>query len=100
MLAQNNFGNNNRNMLNNGRDANGNQIDPNAQPDSFRNDSTEVETAAPKLYQWRVSENLGNRIMTEVDTVALNFQNMNLDEGMTGHYNILGNMGSPRLSRV
>ena len=100
MLAQNNLGNNNRNMLNNGRDANGNQIDPNAQPDSFRNDSTEVETAAPKLYQWRVSENLGNRIMTEVDTVALNFQNMNLDEGMTGHYNILGNMGSPRLSHV
>ena len=100
MLAQNNFGNNNRNMLNNGRDANGNQIDPNAQPDSFRNDSTEVETAAPKLYQWRVSENLGNRIMTEVDTVALNFQNMNLDEGMTGHYSMLGNMGSPRLSHV
>ena len=100
MLAQNNLGNNNRNMLNNGRDANGNQIDPNAQPDSFRNDSTEVETAAPKLYQWRVSENLGNRIMTEVDTVALNFQNMNLDEGMTGHYSMLGNMGSPRLSHV
>ena len=100
MLAQNNLGNNNRNMLNNGRDANGNQIDPNAQPDSFRNDSTEIETAAPKLYQWRVSENLGNRIMTEVDTVALNFQNMNLDEGMTGHYSMLGNMGSPRLSHV
>lgn len=87
-------------MLSNGRDANGNQIDPNAQPDSFRNDSTEIETAAPKLYQWRVSENLGNRIMTEVDTVALNFQNMNLDEGMTGHYSMLGNMGSPRLSHV
>ena len=98
--AQNNFGNNNRNVYNNGRDANGNQIDPNMQPDSFRNDSTEVETAAPKLYQWRVSEDLGNRIMTEVDTVALNFQNMNMEEGMTGHYSILGNMGSPRLSRI
>ena len=38
--------------------------------------------------------------MTEVDTVALNFQNMNMEEGMTGHYSILGNMGSPRLSHV
>ena len=100
LLAQNTIGNNNQNRITNGRDANGNQIDPNMQPDSFRNDSTEVETAAPKLYQWRVSENLGNRIMTEVDTVALNFQNMNLDEGMTGHYSILGNMGAPRLSHI
>lgn len=100
LLAQNTIGNNNQNRMTNGRDANGNQIDPNMQPDSFRNDSTEVETAAPKLYQWRVSENLGNRIMTEVDTVALNFQNMNLDEGMTGHYSILGNMGAPRLSHI
>ena len=99
MLAQNTI-RNNQNRIVNGRDANGNQIDPNMQPDNFRNDSTEVETAAPKLYQWRVSENLGNRIMTEVDTVALNFQNMNLDEGMTGHYSMLGNMGSPRLSHV
>ena len=100
LLAQNTIGNNNQNRITNGRDANGNQIDPRMQPDSFRNDSTEVETAAPKLYQWRVSEDLGNRIMTEVDTVALNFQNMNLDEGMTGHYSILGNMGAPRLSHI
>ena len=102
LLAQNNFGNNrnNRNAYNNGRDAYGNQIDPNMQPDSFTNDSTEIESAPPKLYQWRVSEDLGNRIMTPVDTVALNFQNMNMEEGMTGHYSILGNMGSPRLSHI
>ena len=84
LQAQNPFGNT--------RDANGNQIDPNMQPDDFRNDSTEV--------QWRLSETLGNQIMTEVDTVALNFQNVNMEEGMTGHYSILGNMGSPRLSHV
>ena len=99
MLAQNTIGNN-RNTYNNGRDAYGNQIDPNMQPDSFTNDSTEIETAPPKLYQWRVSEILGNQIMTEVDTVALNFQNMNMEEGMTGHYSILGNMGAPRLSHI
>lgn len=92
MQAQNPFGNT--------RDANGNQIDPNMQPDEFRNDSTEVQSAAPKLFQWRISETLGNQIMTEVDTVALNFQNVNMEEGMTGHYSILGNMGSPRLSHV
>lgn len=97
--AQNTIGTN-RNAFNNGRDANGNQIDPNMQPKSFKNDSTEIETAAPKLFQWRISESLGNQIMTEVDTVALNFQNMNMEEGMTGHYSILGNMGSPRLSHV
>ena len=92
LQAQNPFGNT--------RDANGNQIDPNMQPDDFRNDSTEVQSAAPKLFQWRISEILGNQIMTEVDTVALNFQNVNMEEGMTGHYSILGNMGSPRLSHV
>ena len=92
LQAQNPFGNT--------RDANGNQIDPNMQPDDFRNDSTEVQSAAPKLFQWRISETLGNQIMTEVDTVALNFQNVNMEEGMTGHYSILGNMGSPRLSHV
>ena len=92
LQAQNPFGNT--------RDANGNQIDPNMQPDDFRNDSTEVQSAAPKLFQWRLSETLGNQIMTEVDTVALNFQNVNMEEGMTGHYSILGNMGSPRLSHV
>ena len=92
LQAQNPFGNT--------RDANGNQIDPNMQPDDFRNDSTEVQSAAPKLFQWRISETLGNQIMTEVDTVALNFQNVNMEEGMTGHYSILGNMGSPRLSHI
>ena len=82
------------------RDAFGNQVDPNMQPQNLKNDSTEIETMAPKLYQWRISETLGNQIMTEVDTVALNFQNMNMEEGMTGHYSMLGNMGSPRLSHV
>ena len=96
MQAQNPFNNNN----NNTRDAFGNQVDPNMQPNNLRNDSTEIESLPPKLFQWRLSENLGNQIMTEVDTVALNFQNLNMEEGMTGHYSILGNMGSPRLSHV
>ena len=97
MQAQNNYGQNNQNAT---RDAFGNQVDPRMQPNNLRNDSTEVITMAPKLYQWRISETLGNQIMTEVDTVALNFQNMNMEEGMTGHYSLLGNMASPRLSHV
>ena len=34
------------------------------------------------------------------DTANLNFQNTNLVEGMYGHYNYLGNLGTPRLSRI
>jgi hypothetical protein len=34
-----------------------------------------------------------------VDTVYHHFQNTNLVEGITGHYNYIGNLGSPRLSR-
>ena len=102
LQAQNNYGQNNygQNNQNATRDAFGNQVDPRMQPNNLRNDSTEVITMAPKLYQWRISETLGNQIMSEVDTVALNFQNMNMEEGMTGHYSLLGNMASPRLSHV
>jgi hypothetical protein len=48
---------------------------------------------------WRLSETLGNRIIIPVDTVYHHFQNTNLVEGITGHYNYIGNLGSPRLSR-
>ncbi|MBQ8673648.1 MAG: putative porin [Bacteroides sp.] len=82
------------------RDRFGNQIDPNALPDNLNNDSTEIQSLPPKLYMWRVSEKLGEQIMIPVDTVTLNFQNSNLVEGMYGHYNYLGNLGSPRLSRI
>lgn len=82
------------------RDAYGNQIDPSRQPDNLTDSTKEVISLAPKLYMWRISEDLGQEQRIAVDTVALNFQNDNFTEGMTGHYNMLGNLGSPRLSRI
>lgn len=85
----------------NNRDQYGNQVDPNTLPDNLE-DSTnvEIQSLAPKLYQWQSSETLGNRTIMPADTTNLNFQNTNLVEGMFGHYNYLGNLGSPRMSRI
>lgn len=79
----------------------GNQIDPSRQLNSLGNDSVEIESLAPKLFMWRIDETLGNTSRIPVDTVELNYQNLNhLTEGINGHYNHLGNLGSPRLSRL
>lgn len=84
-----------------GRDQYGNQIDPSTQPDNLEDSThTEVQSLDPKLYMWRLSETLGDRTILPADTLSLNFQNSNLTDGFTGHYNYLGNLGSPRLSRL
>lgn len=91
---------NNLNPMNN-RDRFGNQIDPNTQPDNLEDSTnTEIQSLPPKLYMWKLSETLGNRTIIPADTASLNFQSTNLVEGMFGHYNYLGNLGSPRLSRL
>ena len=84
-----------------GRDQFGNQVDPNTLPDNLEDSTdTEIQSLPPKLYMWRLSETLGNRTISPADTANLNFQNTNLVEGMYGHYNYLGNLGSPRMSRI
>ena len=87
----------NRNQLD-GKDQFGNQLDPSTQPDKL--DSTEVQSLPPKLYMWHLSETLGNRTIIPADTAYHHFQNLNLMEGVNGHYNFVGNLGSPRLSRI
>lgn len=82
-----------------GRDRYGNQVDPSTQPDSL-DTHTDIESLPPKLYMWHLSETLGNRTIVPADTASLNFQNTNLTDGLTGEYNFLGNLGSPRLSRI
>ena len=82
-----------------GRDEYGNMVDPSTLPDNLE-DSTEVISLPPKLYMWRLSETLGNQIMMPADTATLNFQNSDLTSGLTGEYNYLGALGSPRLSRI
>lgn len=78
----------------------GNQIDPSMRPQNPDSSNVEIQSLPPKLYMWHVSENLGNITRIPADTVYHLFQNTNLTEGMTGHYNYLGNLGAPRLSRL
>ena len=83
------------------RDQFGNQVDPNTQPESLEDSTSHnLESLPPKLYMWRIHTKLGERILTPADTLSLNFQRSNLAEGETGHYNYLGNLGSPRQSHI
>lgn len=83
----------------NNRDQHGNQIDPSRQPQNL-NDSVDIQSLPPKIYMWRLEERFGERTIMAADTASLNFQNSNLVEGMYGQYNYLGNLGSPRQSRI
>ena len=49
---------------------------------------------------WTVDEKYGNILPTYVDTLQYLFMNSDLPEGDRGHYNTLGNVGSPRMSRI
>lgn len=49
---------------------------------------------------WTVDEIFGNITPAIVDTITHLYQNNNLPEGPTGHYQTLGNDGSPRQSRI
>jgi hypothetical protein len=66
---------------------------------SSKSDTSKVNIP-PKLYMWHLDENLGTVLRMPADTLEYNFQNSNLTEGMTGHYNYLGNLGAPRQSRI
>lgn len=83
------------------RDQYGNQIDPSTQPDNLEDSTqTDIQSLPPKLFMWQLEETLGERTRVPADTLTLDFQNTNLTEGMMGHYNYLGNLGAPRLSRI
>ena len=94
-------------------DANGNpvQLDANGNPviDGYGNDAytwgRDTTHAEDKIipigsYAWNIDERFGNITPVDVDTLPNNFQNFNLTAGPTGQYNFLGNLGSPRLSRL
>ena len=72
--------------------------------DSWSRDTTEKDDGfiVPiGVTQWTVDERLGSIIPAENnDTVVYNFQCFNETSGYNGEYNILGNLGSPRLSRI
>ena len=73
-------------------DRNGNPIDTTAVIDA--------NTIPIGLHSWKVSRRLGNVITIPVDTLLPGFQNSNDPAGATGQYNYLGNLGSPRMSRI
>ena len=92
MATAQNFGGLGNSFSNAGGNNNGDQ-------NNQRGDSAE-QAIPPKLYMWHLDERLGTVLKMPVDTANYNFQNSNLTEGMEGHYNYLGNMGAPRLSRI
>ncbi len=64
-------------------------------------DSTVVERTVSKDYfQWVINTRTGLPEIIQPDTIHHSFQNVHLTEGMFGTYSHLGNMGSPRLSRL
>lgn len=65
-------------------------------------DTTSVEKVTPiGIYQWTIDERIGDTIHAENnDTAVHQFNNYNLVDGYNGTYSHLGNVGSPRLSRI
>lgn len=53
-----------------------------------------------EVKSWVVDEVYGNMTEVPVDTLHHQYQNSQLPEGVNGHYNTLGNLGSPRMSRI
>lgn len=63
-------------------------------------DTSQTEKVIPiEVHQWRIQERLGSRIPCDVDTLPHLFPSNNATDGLHGEYNILGNLGSPRLAR-
>lgn len=91
-------------ILNDGQqlDEFGNPIDNKKQQKTWGRDTSKVDQTVPtEFHQWRIDDRLGT-IHPEVfnDTLSHLFQNFNNNDGYFGDYNHLGNLGSPRLSRI
>ena len=64
-------------------------------------DSTVVDRGVPRdVKMFCIDPTLGDIIPVDTDTAVYNFQNLHFTDGMNGEYNHLGNMGSPRQSRI
>ena len=64
-------------------------------------DSTVVDRGVPRdVNMFSIDPTLGTIIPVKTDTAIYNFQNLHLTSGLNGEYNHLGNMGSPRQSRI
>lgn len=81
------------------------ELESNTDKDMIQEDSVE-DTKKDKKFvpadvrAWVIDDVYGNISSVAVDTTQHLFQNSNLPEGKTGHFNHLGNLGSPRLNRI
>lgn len=64
------------------------------------NDSIDQKSIPTGMYNWTIDPRFGDIRPTPSDTLPHLFQNTHFTEGVNGEYNTLGNMGSPRLSRL
>lgn len=80
-----------------------NRIGPNGMvngQDSLAKSDVDANTVPHSVRAWHIDSRFGEITPTDVDTLHLNFQNSNETYGSNGEYNMLGNLGSPRLSRI
>lgn len=64
-------------------------------------DSSKKNLTIPiEIHQWHIDELFGEVTPVNADTLQYMYQNWHQTEGMNGEYNTLGNMGSPRQSRI
>jgi len=66
-----------------------------------RKDSLNKHQEVPRgFYVWTVDRRFGDRIPAQPDTLQHMYMNTIFTEGVRGSYNTLGNIGSPRISRI
>ena len=65
-----------------------------------KNSKQEMLNVPQEIRQWHIGDLLGEVIPINADTLQYQFQNWHNTDGMNGEYSYLGNMGSPRESRI
>ncbi|MCF0187697.1 MAG: hypothetical protein HUJ98_14565, partial [Bacteroidaceae bacterium] len=91
------FGSTQNNAMNNNRLG---QNGLRQETDSLSESHVDAKTVPHSVRAWHIDTRFGEIIPADVDTLHLNFQNANENYGMNGEYNMLGNLSSPRLSRI
>lgn len=75
-------------------------LEDDTRTDHFTEDSVQKEDVPEGIEYWQVDERFGDIVRNQPDTLMTLFQNNAFTSGRTGHYNYLGNLGSPRQSRL
>lgn len=78
------------------------ESDENGQRTTWGRDTTKKDKEIPiGLFQWVIEPRLGTIVPAENnDTVAAHYSHFNNTDGYNGEYSYLGNIASPRLSRI